>query len=531
MSSSAVVYRPTVERLRVRSAALWIAVVAAVWSLTTWLFWVGYTGVDDLFYARYAFLFDGPPANWWEFRMPAVLALRASFLALGPAEFAAAVPTLVASIAMISAVAWLVDWPRTRTWQSHAAVLLAVLMPIDVGFRSTPGAPFMAAAFLVVASAAMLKGARRVQYVGAALFAIGFATHEISMFYVAIFCAVAVGIAPARFWRPVVLCVVLSIVYVAVEALIYESWVGNPLARFRMAASTTQQVAGGLDPDHERSDFWFLMWPLQNLIYCKAFGFTLGALFVSGGLTWRRLTTEQRILLTTMFLVWLWLGYGSQVPWAYRPLYRQFHYYTPLILASALLPSTLTLALGERRRLVAAILACAIVINVASLAIGGRWGAAVDVSRDLLGYARQHDSQRFITDLDTLNQMYALNGFHVPANVLTIDSPRARRGFFLGRQPDSRRVRLSPEAIDGVLVNEEQGAQRAFEPEFRGYLDVVHGARQTVAPPRYRLLFSPLARLIPMRSFMLQSLGGSVIVPSAGSLPLATTVSMRQTAW
>jgi len=96
--------------------AVWIAIPISVWIATTWLFWVGYTGEDDLFYARYAFLFHRPPIVWWEFRMPAILAIRTSFLLFGPSEFAAALPSLLASLAIFASVAWFVEWPRTIRW-------------------------------------------------------------------------------------------------------------------------------------------------------------------------------------------------------------------------------------------------------------------------------------------------------------------------------------------------------------------------------------------------------------------------------
>ena len=49
-----------------------IVATAAVWLVVTVLFWVGYTGEDDLMYARYAYLFHRAPIVWWEFRMPEI---------------------------------------------------------------------------------------------------------------------------------------------------------------------------------------------------------------------------------------------------------------------------------------------------------------------------------------------------------------------------------------------------------------------------------------------------------------------------
>src|SRR4051794_14483616 len=91
---------------------MWVVLTALLWLLVTALCWVGYTGEDDLFYAGSASLFPRPPIVWWEFRMPAILAMRGSFLLFGPTEFAAAFPSLIASLAIMASVAWIVEWPR-----------------------------------------------------------------------------------------------------------------------------------------------------------------------------------------------------------------------------------------------------------------------------------------------------------------------------------------------------------------------------------------------------------------------------------
>ncbi len=139
----------TVDQVRTNSAStsrrktwakpLAIGLVALVWLSTTFLLFRGYVGSDDVFYARYAFLFHRPPMNHWEFRIPAILAIRASFFALGPTEFAAALPTLLASLAILASVAWFVGWPSRLNWQTQIAMLLTATFPMDLGFRSIPG--------------------------------------------------------------------------------------------------------------------------------------------------------------------------------------------------------------------------------------------------------------------------------------------------------------------------------------------------------------------------------------------------------
>ena len=308
-------------------------------------------------------------------------------------------------------------------------------------------------------------------------------------------------------------CVVVSAALFAVEAMIYAAWLGDPLARLKAAANTTAHAAGGIDPDGQMTNVAFLLWPLQNLVYCKQFGFTLGALFAFGAAAWRRLSLEDRILVTTTLLVWAWLGYGSQVPWDYKPLYRQFHYYSPLVLGIAVvLPRALAIALPERPRIVAGIVACALVVHVVSLATGGRWGAAVDVSRALLSYATSRPNERFITDVETLNHMYVLNGFRLPTNIIAMNTPAVDARLIVNWEPPGApRFRFPVMAVDGVLVNREQEAQRPYDPEFQAYLRAARGTTETIDPVTYRPLFVVASRVVSMRAFMIKHLAGEVI--------------------
>ena len=336
-----------------RSKGLWIAITLALWLGTTWVFWVGYAGYDDQFYACYAFRFDRPPISWWEFRIPMILAIRASFLAFGPSEIAACLPTLLASLAILASVAWFVDWPRRLNWQTQASVILASVIPLEAGSRSDPCASHLSAGFLAVGTVCMLKGVGRTRYLGAPLLAIGFLTHEVSFYCVAMICLVALAFDWRRFWGPVLACVAVSGCAFLAECLAYQVLLGDPLARFRMAAqSNLGSMTVGYDPDVGIGGWDFYAWPIKNLFFCKCFGFDLIALLVTGIVAWKRLSTEQRVLFASTFLIWLWLGYGTLVPWEYKPLYRQFSYYQPLTLGiAALLPGTLRCALapGEAR--------------------------------------------------------------------------------------------------------------------------------------------------------------------------------------
>ena len=81
----------------------------------------------------------------------------------------------------------------------------------------------------------MLKGVGRTRYLGAPLLAIGFLTHEVSFFCVAMICLVALAFDWRRFWGPVLACVAVSGCAFLAECLAYRVLLGDPLARFRMA--------------------------------------------------------------------------------------------------------------------------------------------------------------------------------------------------------------------------------------------------------------------------------------------------------
>jgi hypothetical protein len=285
---------------------------------------------------------------------------------------------------------------------------------------------------------------------------------------------------------------------------------GDPLARFKVAGASLQT---SIDPAASgRSGFWFFSWPVQNLFFCKPFGVDLGLLLVTGTVVWKRLATPQRILFTTTFLVWLWLGYGSIVPWAYKPLYRQFHYYSPLSLGiAALLPFTIGHVFASRQRFAQGLVGVIIAVHCVSLAAGGRWGAPVDVSRELLRYAQQHRHQRFLTDVATINHMYTLGGFQLPENVVCLNVPQVKGDLLVNKEPPGTPKYRFPEGpIDGILVNLEQQAQGGFEKEFADYLKKYGGGYTPLVPMQYRLLFTPVLWLVGPKDFMVQSLGGGV---------------------
>jgi hypothetical protein len=490
-----------------------VVLTAAVWLLVTALCWVGYTGEDDLRYARYAYLLHRPPMVWWEFRMPAILAIRASFLLFGPTEFAAALPSLLASLAILAAVAWFVDWPRTLTWQTQAAVLVAAVIPIDVGFRSYPAAHQIASGLLAVGTVCLLKGMRSTRIIGAIVLALAFMTHEIMMFYVGLLCVMCLVFDRRTYLRPVLWCAGSAILFLAAEALVYQLWLGDPLARWKVSAGTTVGVAPGVDPDVGLSGLGFYLWPLRNLVFAKHFGIDWLILVICGAIAWPRFSLSQKILLATTVSTFVWLGYGTQVPWKYMPFYRQYHFYNPLTLGiAALLPFTIGYALEQRVRAAYAVMALALGLHLASLAVSGRWAAPVDVTRSLLAYAVQHRDQVFLTDVNTMNQMYVIGGFQLPENVVCLNGTSVDEDLLLNKEPPGTpRFHFPARPIDGVLINREQRDLRGLEPEFAAYVARYGVGATTIVDVRYRFPFGSLSGLITPRGFMIQSAGGELV--------------------
>lgn len=493
--------------------ALAVASILGLWAVTTYAFWVGYVGDDDLFYARYAYLLHRPPINWWEFRLPAVLAMRASFAIFGPSELAAAVPTLLSSLIILVCVAWQVDWPKRPGWETTLAVLVACTLPLDVGFRSVPLAGFLAAGLLGVGTVCMLRGNGRLAAIGSVFLAAGFATHEASFFYVAIFCITLLAFDAGRFWKPVTTCVAVSGALLAIEGLGYYLLLGDALARFRTAAATTATLQIGVDPDTHMSGTQFFLWPLRSAFFSKPFGVDLLLLATTGIAAWRRLERDQKILLCTSLGVYLWLGYGTQVPWSYKPFYRQFHYYFPLTLGVAtVLPFAVRQAVGKHLWVGRGLLVAALGIHMVCLGLAGRWGETFDVSRELLEYAAQRPSQRFVTDVGTMNNMYALLGFRLPANVVCVNGPAVEHDLLLNKEPaGTPRFRFPDGRVDGFLVNLEEAQKRPLEAEFLARLDRRQEDYLQIVPVRYRRLFLPLLPFLEPRPYMVRSLGGAFV--------------------
>ncbi len=503
-----------------RFRTLSIAAVAVTWLATTLIFWTGYVGSDDFYYTRYAYLLHRPPINWWEFRSPFILALHAGYRLFGASEFVSALPTIFASLAILFSVAWFVEWPRKITWQNQFSMLIVATLPLDVGSRSTAYACFFSAGFLSVATVCLLRDEKKWLWLAAPLMALGFLSHESMAFYLAIFCLTLLFFDWRRYWRPVLVCAVVTAIAVGVESSVYWKLLGDPLARLKVATSNTSLRTGGYDASLNLGGLRFFTWPVEFLVYGKAFGFDLLLLLIAGVASWRSLAQAQRILFVTVFAFWFWFGYGTQVPWAYRPPGRMVYFYSVLVLGvAALLPVVVGAVFSTRPRLAGALLTVALAAHLLNLSAGGRWGQDVKVSAELMRYADAHPAQRFVTDVVTWNHMYVLSGFRIPANVVSVNGPTAVRKLLVNEEPPSTPRFTFPETqVDAALINSEEIDQGRPDPEFQQFLRAMPSDRVRLSPIRYKNLFLPAVKVNRTRSFMILNLGAELATLESGPI-------------
>jgi hypothetical protein len=490
--------------MNARRVAAVVAVVS-VWAIARWAFWLGFAGSDDAFYVRYAELMHRQPINHWEFRSLSVWLMRLSMLAFGFAEWSACLPSLLASAATFVALARLVRWPADLTPMNTSAMLLLATLPIDMVFASYAGASSIAGGFLALGIALTLTGPR---VAGGVLLTMAFMAHEWCFYPIAMFCLIALAFDHRTYRPAVAVCVTLSAVYFAGECAYYGVTLGDPMARVKaMTAGTAEnrviEEAGG-------SVARFYWMPIQLLVFNKGTAFGLLALLAAGAAGWRRFDVPQRILFTSAAVYLLWKGYGAMVPWEYKPPCREVRLYFPVTLAiCSLVPAALYQSgMGIRRPTL--IVALLVAVQLATSAAGGRWGQHVEVSRDLLAFARSQPDRRFVTDVTTMNDLYILNGCRLPANVVCLPDSHLH-DLLANKEPEGHvRVRFPEGGVGGILVNRESLTLPDEEP-FADYVRANAGHTIWSSPVRYRPLFDALKIWRTDSSFAVLSLGGEAI--------------------
>lgn len=500
---------PPVADLKLRIAA--VAGFLGLWAGTSWLFWTGYVGSDDMFYTRYAHSFDRFPYCYWEFRMPFILAVRASFGIFGTSEFAAALPNLAVSLVLMASIAWIIGWPNELSWRTNSTMILSALFPLEANLRTLPAATYMGSMLTGAGVACWIRGGPAMRYVGSAVLALAFATHELMLFPVGISAAVALLFNWKRFSKPVLILGCLAAASVAAEAVVYGHYLGNPMARFSLAAGGAATSVPGADiTDSGVSGPRFYWWPIEVSAVSKQFAGSLMLLFVASPFAWRKFSREQKMLFVMLAATWIWFGWGTMVPWDYKPFFRQFHHWTWTTLGvNVLMPAAVLLAFG--RNTARCVLVAMAGIYFLALASGGRWGQTVESARVLLAYADARPTRTFLTDVHTMNEMYLVNGFRLPRNVFCRNGDAVSRHLLINKGPVGTPVFSFNEVEpDAILLNTEGDSQIPFEAEFAAYVKQHPGQRDVVMPMKRKWLLAhiPVLRDHPAA---VRSLGAQVI--------------------
>ncbi len=452
------------------------------------VFFVGLVGSDDLHHMRFAMCWDRAPANHWETRLLANAVIAAAMQLFGRNQIAASLPSMLSSLTVLGCVLWWCHRYGTIVQAWWAAAML-VLLPIDVeGATSVSAYPLMVA-FATVGTLGVLKAPRSnaalalcVGSMAAAVLA-----HLSAAYYVASLCTVFAMFGGQEYRRAACLAALSVPLALAIDSTAFGLLYGDPWLHFRLAAGQAALV----DPvapllSAGRFNAQFFIWPIQQLLFSKQFGFSVVLVSVVAVGRRRRWSKELRLLLAVAALYWAWINFGTQVPWAYRPFYRVARFWQPVSLV-------LCVAFGAwvagGSRGVRWIGATALAICLGNLLAGGSWGQSVRASGELLEYARRHSDRTFVTDVHTLNEMYVLNGATPPGNVFTTDDAPSWKPF------DRTAKRLDDTGIggcDGVLYN-PLNAQRL--PSFRARINAHLGIethRFDLSHRAIAALFSPL---------------------------------------
>ncbi len=457
--------RGTLESVR-RALGGWpavIAVCASLWLAARLAFFIGFEGSDDLFHVRFAAAWDRPPIDQWESRLAVNALLRLSMALLGPTETAAVLPSMLSSAALTGVVLW---WCRRHAmlWQAWWAGLLAALLPVEILVATTITASPLTDALLACGTAALLaaSGSRTGRITAACCLGLAPVVHPMAMFYLAALGTAVLVVAPRRYGRTLALVAAAAVLCMAVELGVWAFLYGDASLKARIVAriinSSSVIPERTLTPEKAA-------WALQHLLVSKGFGLAAAAALAGGLLCWRRLGPPLRVLAVTALLYWCWVGFGSYLPWSYRPITPTVRYLHPLVFPVCLLFAATVTDLIRRPAAARAAGVAVLVSCLAASLASGSWGQNVEISRELLACAQRHPELRFVTDLYTINEMYVLNGLRTPANMQVTRHALRRRRMDSGVACVPAQ---GPWPADAILVNPLNLARSpAEEQEFR----------------------------------------------------------------
>ena len=475
------------------SRARWLTVVGLcvlVWALMRATFFLGVAGSDDIRYMRFAACWDRPPANHLEARLIANGLVAGAMKLGGRTELAAVTPALLSSALMLGCVlygCYRFAGARHALW----AGLLVAVLPVNVDEATTVSAHAVMTALLTLGTLLFVLGPESsvLRLAAAASLALGVVTHYTGAYYVAWLAAAALIVDRRRFLKPVALTAAAGVLFILADMAVFHFAYGDALGRFRACVAQSPDrvqrvpllVEGGLN-------WQFVVFPLRGLLFSKAFGVALVVALGTAVWRYRRFPRPLRVLALTVLAGWLWMSFGTQVPWDYRPFARNMRYLHPFLFSVAIL---FACAVVASRRRVVGVGAGLVVLGVCVLNLmgSGSWGQNVETSRELLAYAEAHPQTRFITDVNTLNEMYIINRLRTPANVVTLDDRDP--GRIIDPAAFAARVTQADlKAGDEILVNV---LNHRRNPDFAAFVAARAGGRHYQTQPVYRTI----CRLVP----------------------------------
>ena len=475
------------------SRARWLAVAglcALVWALMRATFFLGVAGSDDIRYMRFAACWDRPPANHLEARLIANGLVAGAMKLGGRTELAAVTPALLSSALMLGCVLY-GCYRFGGVWHALWAGLLVAVLPMNVDEATTVSAHAVMTALLTLGTLLFVLGpeSSALRLVAAGSLALGVVTHYTGAYYVAWLAAAALVVDRRRFLKPVALTVAAGVLFILADMAVFHFAYGDALGRFRACVAQSPDrvqrvpllVEGGLNRQ-------FFVFPLRGLLFSKAFGVALVVALGTAVWRYRRFPRPLRVLALTALACWLWMSFGTQVPWDYRPFARNTRYLHPLLFSVAILFACAVVA--SRRRPVGVGVGLAVLgVCVLNLMGSGPWGQNVEISRELLAYAKAHPQTRFVTDVNTLNEMYIINRLRTPANVVALDERDAGRII----DPAAFAARVTQADLkpsDEILVNV---LNHRRNPDFGVFVAARAGGTHYQTQPVYRTI----CRLVP----------------------------------
>lgn len=440
-----------------------LLLVAALWVILRVLFFEGLWGVDDLAYVNFA-LSPGIPTDVFQARVLFNSSLILSFSLFGFGEWVASLPALIGSLLFLVAT-YLSGRALLGSRYGLLAAVLAAFLSLDVVFSTVPLPGSVANAFCAAGTALVLthKG-KYYDLLSAVLLGLSILTHLAFLFFLGPFLAAVVISEPTRknLLRVIRLGTFSIAVFLILDLSFYAIVAGDPLLHLEIIRSSHWAFPDVLLPlflqAGEFNPEWF-SWTLRHFLAGKGFGLML-SISVLGSLgLWSRLGGTRRLLFLVVLLGWLYLAFGTQQVFEYRPLEREERFWYPLALPLCLLAASLVQLVRDplRQRLLAGAL---IVPMPLILLSSGPFGQNVEITKELLAHANSQTAVTFATDPQTLDEMFILGGRTLPPNVASFCGPwpltfhweKAPRNQCIPRAPGPYEILVNLPNLDRLKV-------------------------------------------------------------------------------